>query len=198
MSSVTSSLAIHTKDTEIIRPEPVRMLPKITICLFVALTVVSAAIISPFPNHYEYGPTQIDRFPHHASIRSIVDAKHFCSAAIISERWLLTAAQCTQAEHDVSANIFIVVGVTSINRDGDRYDITQIINHPRFEITQNKRSNDIAMLKTVENIRMKLSGVLPISLPSYKSHYLIENPVGLTPAIVTGWSEYLKVSVFLI
>lgn len=172
------------------------MLFGMKVCLLVALVVAPAAT-TPFPKNYEYSATKIDRFPHHASVRSIVDTKHYCSAAIISERWLLSSAQCTQGEHDVAGNIFIVVGVTSVNKDGDRYNIAEIINHPEYEITKKKRANDIAMLKTVENIRMKLSGVHPISLPSYKSHYLIENPIGLIPATVTGWSEYKQVGVFV-
>lgn len=167
---------------------------KFILFAIVAMKFASAAI-SPYqlPNNYAYGPTKIQNFPHHASLRSVDDSKHFCSGAIINERWLLTAAQCTQGDKSRPENIFIVVGVTNIGDDGDRYELIKIINHPQYEMAVKRRVNDIAMLKTARNINMKLTGVLPISLPSFKSHYLMENGIGLFPGAVTGWQEYPEV-----
>lgn len=168
----------------------------IKFALFVAIATISESAISPYqlPNNYEYGPTKIQHFPHHASLRSVADSRHYCSGAIISERWLLTAAQCTQGENSRAANIFVVVGVTNVGDDGDRYDLAEIVNHPEFQMAPNKRVNDIAMLKTAQTIRMKLTGVLPISLPSFKGHYVMENGIGTFPGVVTGWQEFHKVS----
>lgn len=163
--------------------------------LFVlVITIVGVTLAEYTPN---YGETKIDRFPHHASLRLASESKHYCSGAIISERWLLTAAQCT---HGMGAsNIFIVVGITNLTQEGDRYAIGTIVNHPDYEITAKKRANDIAMIKTTENIKMRMSGVLPISLPSDKMHYLLENQMGVFSAIVTGWREYIKVcSIFFV
>lgn len=167
----------------------------IEIVLFVAIATASVSAISPYQisNNYEYGPTKIQNYPHHASLRTAVDAKHYCSGAIISERWLLTSAQCTQGANAEPANIFVVVGVTNVSDGGDRYELAKIVNHPAFEMARRRRVNDIAMLKTTQNIRMKLTGVLPISLPSFKGHYVMENGIGTYPGAVTGWEDFAAV-----
>lgn len=173
---------------------------KLVQIIAIAVAIPFALAISPYQisNNYEYGPTKIENYPHHASLRLASNSKHYCSGAIISERWLLTAAQCAQGNQSIPANIFVVVSVTIVSNDGDQYGVAAIVNHPEYEIAPRKRLNDIAMMKTSENIRMKMSSVLPVALPSFKSHYLIENQIGVIPAVVTGWREYSKVRFFVL
>lgn len=133
-------------------------------------------------------PTVVNSYPHQVSLRLVENSKHYCGGAILTNRWILTAAQCTQGVKSSIENIFIVVGATNITNGGKRYDLKQIINHPQFDWS--KRESDISMLKTANPIAIRDNFAFPIALPSYAIDYQIENGIGLTPVTLTGWGAF--------
>ncbi|XP_045489522.1 chymotrypsin-2-like [Pieris rapae] len=73
----------------------------------------------------------------------------FCGGAIISDRFILTAAHCLQ---DVSAkDVSVLAGTNNKNSGGTRYKVDKIINHEKY--TARPNVNDIALLRTTEKIQ---------------------------------------------
>lgn len=81
-------------------------------------------------------------FPFQVSLR-YTNNTHFCGGALISERWVLSAASCVY--NKLPNQLLIVLGADSI-WDGTIYACENITTHERFDsITL---ANDIAVLKT--------------------------------------------------
>lgn len=87
------------------------------------------------------------QFPFFASLRSH-DNEHFCGGTVISCRFIITAAHCSFNKEP--NDFFVVVG--SILRLGrhDKYLISKIVNHPRFDPHSIK--NDISLVSTLNSI----------------------------------------------
>lgn len=164
-----------------------------TILKFVKVTlfVQIVGLLSTVRAIIDGNPTLVNHFPHQVSLRFAQNSVHFCAGSILNERWILSAAQCTQGSKAEPENIFAVAGATNLTHGGQRYDLDQIVNHPKFNWA--KRQNDIAMLKTIEPLEFRDNAIFPIALPSFAIDYQIEHDIGLTPVIVSGWGAY-KVS----
>lgn len=128
------------------------------------------------------------QFPHQVSLKSVLYERHVCGGSIISNRFILTVAHCTQGRFAKPENIFVVVGARNINDDGIRMDIKTITNHPLFDLKH--VLNDIAILKTAEEIIFS-EFVNSISLPtqSLPTHGHVE-------ATVCGWG-FISVGLFI-
>lgn len=126
-------------------------------------------------------------FPYQVSLRFTENSKHFCGGAILTNQWIVTAGQCTQGSQSSVKNIYVVVGATNITAGGLHCDLEKIVNHPEFN--WEKRRNDISMLKTKQPMQMGESSIFPVSLPSFKTDYIIENGIGLTSVTLTGWGS---------
>lgn len=89
------------------------------------------------------------QFPHQASLRRVRGRGHFCGGAIVSDRFVLTAAHCTQGRFAIPAEVRVAVGGHRIF-DGTLHNVSRIVNHPRY----NSRSmeNDIAVIQTTNKI----------------------------------------------
>ncbi|CAF4882645.1 unnamed protein product [Pieris macdunnoughi] len=73
----------------------------------------------------------------------------FCGGAIISDRWILTAAHCIQ---DLSARYLrVLAGTNSKSSGGTRYKVDKIVKHEKY--TPRPNVNDIALLRTTEKIK---------------------------------------------
>lgn len=157
----------------------------IKLLLFVQFIGAFAAVFET-PGHKDHGnEASMKQFPHQVSLRLTQDSKHFCGGAILSDHWIVTAAQCTQGPKSTPENIFIVAGLTYISNKGVTYELEKVINHPGFD--WDKRQNDISMLKTNRQIQLLDNSVFPINLPSFKIDYEIEQGIGLIPVIISGW-----------
>lgn len=132
--------------------------------------------------------TSISEYPHQVSLRHTRNGEHFCSGAILSERWILSAAQCTQGSKSFPEKVYIVVGTANITSGGQRYNLDKIVNHPNF--TWVKRQNDISLLRTEQPLRIENYAVFPIKFPSFKTDYVIENGIGLTEVTISGWGSF--------
>lgn len=132
--------------------------------------------------------TTISEFPYQVSLRFTDSRKHFCGGAILSDRWIVTAAQCTQGSKSSPHNIFVVVGATNRTNDGHRYNLEKVVNHPHFIWA--KRENDISMLKTNGPLKLEANSVFPVDLPSFKLDYIIANGIELTSVVLSGWGSF--------
>lgn len=100
------------------------------------------------------------QFPFIASLRSRTN-QHRCGAAIISNRWLISAVICTTGTLANPAQTVAVVGAHTIY-DGTPHNVDRIINHPQFHTEL--RRNDISLLRTVGEIQFS-QRIQPVRLP---------------------------------
>lgn len=85
--------------------------------------------------------------------------RHRCGAAIISDRFLLSAAHCFRDEF---APIRVRVGTIEAEDEGaPTYDIARVVRHPRYGSL--RRLNDIALIELRSSIQMNTQ-VQPICL----------------------------------
>lgn len=177
------------------------MLRKTLVNILLLVQLIGAFGVIIKPRQFSHG-TVARRFPHQVSLRSKENSKHFCGGAILSERWILTAAQCTQGPYSSPKNVYIVAGAPILSNSGLSYDLDKIVNHQEFN--WEKRENDISMMRTARSLNILDITIFPINLPSFKMNYQIEHNNGLTPVILSGWDtihvcilfKHLKKSIF--
>ncbi|CAB3230683.1 unnamed protein product [Arctia plantaginis] len=118
-------------------------------------------------------------FPWTASIWR--QGAHQCGATVLSDRWLLTAGHCVCSVFDEfyrSRQLSVVVGYTDISNKEENEPISKILPHPDYKCS--KKPNDVALLKTVRQLRWS-SELQPACLPN--SPYDFSG----TLATVAGW-----------
>lgn len=123
-----------------------------------------------------------NQFPHQASIRNRVDMQHLCGAAIITRKYLVTAASCVQFNFSKPDNILVVVGTRLNDLSGIFHSLKTIVPHPRF--SDSTWQNDIALLNT-ENEIIFSDQVGPIQLPTQDPP-----PSGELPVVISGWGQF--------
>lgn len=122
-----------------------------------------------------------NQFPHQVSIRRLRGTTHFCGGAIVSDRFVLTVAHCTQGILSIPSEIVIAAGAFRHFDDGTLHRVIRIVNHPRFN--PRKLENDISTIQTRTQIVFG-PNVSAISLPV--SNLPDENGLPLT---VSGWGQ---------
>lgn len=90
------------------------------------------------------------QFPHQVSLRSRFSNSHFCGGSIISTRFILTAAHCTQDQNARPKNVYVIVGALHRLSGGIKMALDQIVAHQQYSHRTIK--NDISLLRTAENI----------------------------------------------
>lgn len=87
----------------------------------------------------------------HTQIKiEITKYRHFCGAAIISKRWIISAAHCLYGERLNVSNIWAFVGVHHFSEDGRKYPVERIITHENSNRTL--AINDVSLLQTASSI----------------------------------------------
>jgi trypsin len=117
----------------------------------------------------------LGRFPYMAALTSARTGSFYCGCAIINNRWVLTAAHCTEG---YPQNGFRVrVGTINWNSGGVAHTSTRYVNHPNYD--RNTLRADIAVVQTATAIGFN-SNVQAIALGSTQVG-------GGQNAIITGW-----------
>lgn len=119
------------------------------------------------------------QFPHQVSMRSRFSDSHFCGGSIISTRFIVTAAHCTQQQNANPQNVYVVVGALHRLSGGIKIVLDKIVAHQHYSHRTIK--NDISLLHTVEDI-VYSELVQPIALPT-------ERPGGDLAVTVSGWGR---------
>lgn len=127
-------------------------------------------------------------FPHQVSIQQTATGNHFCGGSILNRRFILTAAHCTQYRNSIPDNIRVVVGALRRIDDGIVHQVDSIHPHPQY--VGLNLTNDIALLRTVNNILFNTSFVRSVRLP-------ISNvpEAGNFAVYISGWGQ-TDVSIF--
>lgn len=98
------------------------------------------------------------QFPFHISLRTSNINSHVCSGAILSQRFILTAASCVRSY----AIKYAVLGALGKNDDGQRIGIEDIKEHEFYNPVL--KANNIALVQTAKEIDFSF-WIQPIALP---------------------------------
>ncbi|CAD6222698.1 GSCOCT00001097001.2-RA-CDS [Cotesia congregata] len=153
----------------------------------ILLTISASAIADPLRNNIPvknntriYGgqKTSIEFVPYQVSLVNNF-GQLFCGGAIISNKWVLTAAICgVTDEHTIRA------GSTFNNKGGSLHTVINVINHKDFRIIEHGIPlNDIALIKVFEPFHFDKTRQ-PVQLLN-ANEQIKPGSVGL----VAGWSE---------
>lgn len=140
------------------------MSAKLLLTLFACVAVASCTVDTEAENFIVGGSTaRQHQFPFLVSLRAPTNA-HFCGACIISNRWVLSAAHCTQGQSANPRNVHVWAGAHS-RTDGVRYLTDAIVNHPQYR-GHPLFLNDICVLRTAQVIQFIQNRIVPARLPT--------------------------------
>lgn len=138
---------------------------KLNLSLIACVLIISSNAQDVDPNNYIIGgqTARPNQFPFIVSLRG-TNNQHFCGGGIISDRWILSAAHCTQDDFARPQNVIAVVGAHHRQNDGVPIRLDGIVNHPRY----NARfmTNDICVLRTAAQIQFQQGRVQALQLPT--------------------------------
>lgn len=103
-----------------------------------------------------------NQFPFLVSLRTMENF-HFCGAGILSDRWLVSAAHCTQEDRAEARNVIAVIGAHHRATDGQPLRVDTIVNHPEFNRPWLR--NDICVIRATQSIIFVPGRIQPVRLP---------------------------------
>lgn len=121
------------------------------------------------------------QFPYQVMLRRISQRAHYCSGAIISDRFVLTTATCAQGRAALPINVRIAVGAHHRLNDGTLLTVSRITNHPQFD--RRTMRNNICIIQTTDKIAFTPL-IQPAKLPA--AVFLDKTGTVLT---VSGWGQ---------
>lgn len=125
-------------------------------------------------------PIDISQVPWQVSLRKY--GSHFCGASIIGEKWLLTAAHCTEGIR-WAALLSARIGSSNNNQGGTVYKVKRIIQHEKFD--PRTMDFDFSLLELTEEIEFN-ENARAIALANEQDEIEVD-----TICLVTGWGDTL-------
>jgi len=124
---------------------------------------------------------QAGHWPWQASLQQ--DGKHMCGAALISDRWLVTAAHCSGAARSKYSVILGAHDIATLKLGNPtRYTLSRILVHPDWSpIPWKGFPNDIALLYLSKSADLSSKFVSTVALPNENQSFLGSN------CVITGW-----------
>ncbi|KAF4528688.1 hypothetical protein B566_EDAN015500 [Ephemera danica] len=121
-------------------------------------------------------PAPIISFPYQLTVR--YNGRHLCGAAILSERFAISAGHCFTKDMTPS-QLIVRAGSGSLYAGGTLHPVASIKIHPQFDIIKQDYDVSIIQVKTPFVINTRSA---PVALPVPGS-----SPAVGTMAVVTGW-----------
>lgn len=133
------------------------------LALLFCVAITITAVLADTTSNFIIGGQQarLGQFPHLVAIRKTNNSPQ-CGGCILNERWILTAAHCTQGQFSRPNNLIVAAGAHTLV-DGTIYLLDRIHNHPEYN--QPPFSNDISLIHTKSEIEFG-TGVQPAHLPT--------------------------------
>lgn len=121
----------------------------------------------------------ITQAPYQVSLQRY--GSHFCGGSIISERWIVTAAHCTNILNNNTDAVVVRAGSSLHSKDGDLYSVRRIVQNPRF--SGRTIDYDFSLLELSEPLKFD-STKQPIKLHDFDEIFA-DNAT----CLVTGWGN---------
>ncbi|ENN82140.1 hypothetical protein YQE_00222, partial [Dendroctonus ponderosae] len=111
-------------------------------------------------------PVNIENYPYQVSLEYVYS--HICGGAIISNRWVLSAAHCTQLWRDYTPpSLFTIrMGTSFLQSEGDRFTVTRVIEHPGYGNSATPFDYDMCLIQVSREIVFSNS-LQPVALPAH-------------------------------
>lgn len=120
----------------------------------------------------------ISQVPWQVSLQT--SGRHFCGGSIISDKWLLTAAHCTNAVPQ-ARSYTVRIGSSENNQGGTLHKVKRIIQHKQF--SSRTVDFDFSLLELTQPIQFNETAQ-PIALPGVQDR-VKDN----TTCLVSGWGD---------
>ena len=121
------------------------------------------------------------------SLRATHGAMHFCSGAILSEYYILTAAHCVNYPEVRVFPLQVVFGIENlVEQSGERRMISDVFLHPDW--TTGTEANDIAIIRIDRPINFTNRNYAKICLPSIDQLVVGDYPSAETSLVAIGWA----------
>ncbi|XP_065169721.1 trypsin-7-like [Atheta coriaria] len=117
----------------------------------------------------------VEDFPYQLSLQSY--GSHICGASIISSKWAVTAAHCTDGSS--ASSLSLVAGISNLDESGQKIKIAKIHQNPQYSSWD--IDYDISVLELATEIELG-STAQPVGLPSDGS-----DPAAGTDVVCSGW-----------
>merc|ERR1711935_395613 len=126
-----------------------------TMKLFLLLTAVfvPAVLSARLPLIVGGRDSRPGQWPWQASLQ--MRGGHICGAAILSTRWLITAAHCVTSSSGYSVILGMFDKDTKRFGDPKTYSIGRIVRHPGYRGSFNGFANDVAVIQMSSEANLK-------------------------------------------
>nr|AOW41608.1 trypsin [Euphausia superba] len=125
--------------------------------------------------------TEVNEYPWQVALVSRGSTQVFCGGSLINDRWVLTAAHCTQ-----SGVQQVILGnhlQSSTDTGERRVNVRRVVDHPNYNSRNLDNDFSLLELSTPQNLENVDPQIRPVCLPSASNPSQYEDVM----AIVSGW-----------